>query len=320
MKIVPAARVYSGLLVIGDPHIEARVPGFRKDDYPAVIMEKLRWAIDYAAVHDLLPLVSGDLFNLPRNNPNWLLVEIMRLFDREMFFIYGNHDVHENRISKDDSISVLAEARKGRLLDENAVFVEVSGGRQVIVGGSSWGTPIPDKLEWGVQEGPKPFVVWLTHHDIRVPGYEEKGYIRPAALPGIDMVVNGHIHRRLDSVQKDNTLWITPGNISRRSRSDAARAHVPAVFRIDPAGGMTFAGSHVEVPHQPYDCVFHEAVIDAGEEEQGSVFVAGLAELQARRTHTGEGLKTFLEKNLDRFETDVADEIRKLARKVTENE
>lgn len=320
MKVVPASRTYSGLLVIGDPHIEARVPGFRKDDYPAVVMEKLRWAMDYAAAHDLLPLVSGDLFNLPRNNPNWLLVDVMRLFDREMFFIYGNHDVHENGLSKDDSISVIAEARKGRLLDENAVSVETASGRRLIVGGSSWGSPIPEKLELPLAQNPKPFVVWLTHHDIRVPGYEEKGYIRPASLPGIDMVVNGHIHRRLDPVQKGSTQWITPGNISRRSRSDAARAHVPAVFRIDPVCGSSFAGSHVEVPHQPYHCVFHDAVIDASEDERGSVFVAGLAELQARRTHTGEGLKMFLEKNLDRFETDVADEIRKLARKVTENE
>ena len=320
MNILKASRTYSGLLVIGDPHLEARVPGFRKDDYPAVTLEKLRWAIAYAANNTLLPLVTGDLFNLPRSNPNWLLVEVIRLFDREIFFIYGNHDVHENSLSSDDSISVLAEARKGCLLGENAVIVEMTNGRQVVVGGSSWGSLLPGKMALPFEKGPGMFVVWLTHHDIKVPGYEEKGYLRPKELPGIDMVINGHVHRRLDAVKKGGTLWLTPGNISRRSRSDAARSHIPAVLRIDGINDGSFASSHVEVPHQPYDEVFHEAVIEAVEEERSSIFVAGLAELESRRTQTGNGLKAFLEKNLDRFETDVADEIRKLAEKVTGNE
>ncbi len=320
MNLIHASRAYDGLLIIGDPHLEARVPGFRKDDYPAVILGKLKWALDYAAAHTLLPLVTGDIFNLPRNNPNWLLVTVLQLFEREMFFVYGNHDVHENRISTDDSLAVIAEAGRGRLLDDVLVSVNMTNGRQVIVGGSSWGTALPKKLALPVDANPRPFVVWLTHHDLKVPGYEDRGYIRPVDLPGIDMVVNGHIHRRLGAVQKGNTVWLTPGNIARRSRSDAARSHIPAVLRIDGLSDQTFAHQHVEVPHQPYDDVFHEAVIEAGEEERGSVFVAGLAELQARKTQTGEGLKGFLEKNLDRFEKEVADEIRKLAGKVTEND
>ena len=44
--------------------------------------------------------------------------------------------------------------------------------------------------------------------------------------------------------------------------------------------------------------------------------MAGLAELQARRTQTGEGLVQFLETNLTQFEPDIAEEIRQLAREV----
>ncbi|MFO7803183.1 MAG: PAS domain S-box protein, partial [Desulfovermiculus sp.] len=119
------------------------------------------------------------------------------------------------KLAQDQYDCVLMDVQMPVMDGVEAVSVEMAGDRRVIVGGSSWGSPIPEKLALPLGQNPKPFVVWLTHHDIRVPGYEEKGYIRPAALPGIDMVVNGHIHRRLDPVQKGDTLWITPGNISR---------------------------------------------------------------------------------------------------------
>ena len=42
-------RDYQGLLLIGDPHLEGRQPGFRKDDYPVAILEKLQWCLHYAS-------------------------------------------------------------------------------------------------------------------------------------------------------------------------------------------------------------------------------------------------------------------------------
>jgi hypothetical protein len=54
---------YTGLLCIGDPHLASRVPGFRKDDYPRAILDKLTWTLRYAAEHRLLPAILGDLFH-----------------------------------------------------------------------------------------------------------------------------------------------------------------------------------------------------------------------------------------------------------------
>ncbi len=68
---------YAGLLLIGDPHLDGRIPGFRKDNYPEVILEKLRWSLDYAEEHRLLPAILGDLFDKPRDNPNWLLASLL---------------------------------------------------------------------------------------------------------------------------------------------------------------------------------------------------------------------------------------------------
>ena len=96
------------------------------------------------------------------------------------------------------------------------------------------------------------------------------------------------------------------------------------------SGGRTEAGadaahpgpggyelSRVEVPHAPFDEVFHPLVAGEESDTSASAFVSGLAELQARRTQSGAGLMSFLEQNLDQFEEAVAAEIRSLAEEVT---
>ena len=308
---------YGGLLVIGDPHLEGRQPGFRKDDYPTVILEKLDWCLRYAASNALLPVILGDLFDKPRDNPNWMVGRLIEMFSDEVLGLYGNHDVHyQPELSDDDSFSLLVKAKRIRLVSAEAPWRGTMGGRTVVIAGSSYRQPIPDRFspaEAGGEEG-RPLVIWLTHHDINVPGYDE-GWITPHEIEGVDLVINGHIHRQLDNVQAGTTLWLTPGNISRRTRSDASRLHVPAVLRID-VTPAAFALLRVEVPHRPHDEVFHEAVAVGAREDEASAFVAGLAELQARRTVSGAGLIEFLRQNVNRFEPAVADEIMNLAREV----
>jgi hypothetical protein len=311
---------YTGLLVIGDPHLEGRQPGFRKDDYPKVILDKLAWCLDYAVNNRLLPTILGDLFDKPRDNPNWMLGRLIDLLRVEAIGLYGNHDVHYNpELTEDDSFSLLVKASRIRLVSAESPWRGAIGGRMVVVGGSSYRQPIPDGIpsaETSDDDG-QPLVIWLTHHDINIPGYDE-GWITPHEIDGVDLVINGHIHRRLGNVQAGKTLWITPGNISRRTRSDATREYVPAVLRVDVTPGG-FDLLHVEVPHRPYDEVFHEAILAAASETGPSAFVAGLAELQARRTAAGAGLMEFLEQNVIQFEPAVAEEIMNLAREVTEN-
>lgn len=308
---------YQGLLLIGDPHLEGRVPGFRKDEYPRVVLEKLGWCLRYAREHSLLPAILGDLFHLPRDNPNWMLGELMALLDPPVLGIYGNHDCHENQMADDDTFSVLVKAGRVRPLGPDSVWSGCMNGRDVIVGGTAWGGWLPKQYVPSPNGNPDGHLVfWLAHHDVKVPGYEEQGRFSPHEIPGIDVVINGHIHRHLDNVQVGRTLWITPGNISRRSRSDATRQHVPAVLRIDvtPAG---WQAQPVEVPHKPFEEVFHEEIVEQAQQITESAFVAGLAELQARRTATGAGLMGFLEKNASQFDEAVAAEIMNLANEVT---
>jgi len=306
---------YRGVLLIGDPHVEGRIPGFRRDDYPRVVLEKLKWCLQTAQEQQLLPVILGDLFHVPRDNQNWLLCELLTLFETPVYGIYGNHDCRENQLNEHDTLSILIQAGRYRLLSQENPWRGTMAGRSVMVGGTSWGQKLP-KASAFEKEAEDSLVIWVTHHDLLVPGYEEQGHFRPYEIDGVDYVVNGHIHRQLEDVRKGKTNWVTPGNIIRRSRSDASRAHVPSVLKLE-ATVEGWRRSQLEVPHAPFDEVFHEEVGEETEEGVPSAFISGLAELQSRRTDTGAGLKLFLEKNLVQFEASVATEVQKLASEVS---
>jgi DNA repair exonuclease SbcCD nuclease subunit len=309
--------VYAGLLVIGDPHLESRQPGFRKDDYPNVVLDKLTWCLEYAAANRLLPAILGDLFDKPRDNPNWMLARLLDMLRGEILTLYGNHDCADPVLGEHDSLSLLVKAGKLKLLAPECPWRGKLGGRDVVVGGSSYRQRIPERFAGEAEEDNRPLVIWLTHHDILIPGYEE-GRIRPFPIEGVDLLINGHIHRQLAEVRAGGTRWLTPGNISRRSRNDATRSHVPSVLRID-VNEQMYDLSYVEVPHRPFEEVFHEAVIDPQAPTGQSAFVKGLAELQARRTVSGAGLMEFLQHNVQQFPAGVADEIMSLANEVADH-
>jgi hypothetical protein len=160
--------------------------------------------------------------------------------------------------------------------------------------------------------GATPLVFWVCHHDLRFPGYEESGRFDCHEIPGIDAVVNGHIHRDLKQVRCGGTLWINPGNIARVARSDASRRHVPSVLRVDVTGGG-YECKRVAVPHEPFDEVFHADVAAVDAVDDQSAFVRELAALESVRTSSGAGLMSFLDANLPQLDPRVANEIRTLA-------
>ena len=310
-----------GLLFIGDPHIASRAPGFRKDDYPEAILKKLKWALDFAREHRLRPVLLGDLFDFPRDNANWLIVRLLSILDKTLA-ISGNHDCKENTLGENDTLSVLVAAGALRLLDEQRPWVGTIANRPVIVGGTCWGEripksfdPAPHLLHSGLRTKDSGLVFWITHHDLRFPGYEESARLDCREIPGIDVVINGHIHRDLGQIQSGQTLWINPGNISRIARSDASRAHVPSVLHVDLASGSVNA-TRIPVPHDPFDKVFHADLESQSTADQGSLFVRELAALESVRTATGAGLRQFLDANIAQFDPKVATEIQKLATEV----
>lgn len=312
---------YAGLLCIGDPHLASRVPGFRKDDYPRTILDKLAWALNYAADNHLLPALLGDLFHWPRDNANRLLVRLLELFQSTVLAIAGNHDCKENELGADDALSVLWASGRLRLLERSGPWCGHMDGRVVIVGGTAWGQPLPTAFNASAfaLRAPAPLVVWLTHHDVCFPGYEELGRFTPHQIPGVDILVNGHIHRPLTDVAAGKTTWLNPGNIARVRRSDADRARRPTVLRIN-VRKEGWDKQAVEVPHLPYEEVFHDELVSSRIAVDESMFVRGLAQLESLKTQGGAGLRAFLDQNLGQFDESVAAEIRTLAEEVYKDE
>ncbi len=304
---------YTGLLFIGDPHLAHRNIGMRKDDYPRVVLRKLAWSLDYARENRLLPCVLGDLFHTPRDNANWLVGEVCQLLvDREVIGIYGNHDIHEASLQENDTFSVLVSAQLLRQVSESDFWSGQMNGRNVIVGGSSFGQFWSDTFWPGVKSDV--LVFWMTHHDLQL-GPEDRSTRRLEEISGIDVVVNGHLHFRRDDVRVRKTLWMNPGNMTRTSRSE--REHAPAILRIDIAAGeytkgAGFSSKYVDLPHAPADEVFFEQVASPRAVSGSEAIINSLAELTANRT-SGEGLMHYLEDNLGQFEPEVSREIRELA-------
>jgi hypothetical protein len=313
-----------GILCIGDPHLASRTPGHRRDDYPQAVLEKLAWCLEYARREALLPALLGDLFHVPRENANALVVELIRLFEGcGAVAIVGNHDVAGSRLEPGDTLAILAAAGRLRLLGRAAgggggPWAGTIGGRRVVVGGTDWGEPLPERVDrgaLGIDAGA--LVVWLTHHDVRFRGYEEAGRIEPREIAGVDVVVNGHIHRPLEAAAAGRTTWLNPGNIARVKRSEGSR-RAPAALRIDVgAGAPGWRAAPVEVPHRAFDEVFWpEEAAAAAAEPGGSAFVANMEALLARKTGDGQGLRDFFDRNLGRYPDAVAAEVRRLAEEV----
>ena len=324
------ARKYRGLLVVGDPHIEGRSPGFRKDDFPETILGKVRWCVEHARKHKLLPVFLGDVFDKPRDNPTWMIGELIEmLMPYPAVGIYGNHDCADPQLGENDSLSILVKSGCYQLVSEEDFWTGSIEGRRVVVAGSSYRQRIPqhfdtDKVPKDSMFDEAPTVVWLTHHDIDIGNYKN-GKFGPYEMMNVDLLINGHIHRPAKSVRKGQTTWMNPGNISRRTRSENSRKHVPTVLEVafpESVDGSKpkFETKTLEVPHRPFEDVFYLDDMADGKEsgEERSGFVTGLSELTKRRTSSGAGLMEFLDKNLDSYSDNVAAEIRELAQQVVE--
>lgn len=283
------------VLFIGDPHVAAYPPGHRIDDYKQTVLEKLEFLLETAAKKNALPVILGDLFHVPRDNPNSLLVSLIELFSpHKPWVLVGNHDKHEARFTKDVSLAVLAASGAIRLIDSPGVAATlIVENKRVLLGASPDWTPIPKKVERNGYD----FVVWITHHNIAFPGYEA-GKVRLRPVPGVDMIVNGHIHTPKEPVRIQDTLWLNPGSIVRITRSKYTREQKPAALLWRPARDTL---ESIPVPCKPFSKVF---LSESDSWEQGFIpdesrFIKGLENLALKRTTEGVGLKAFLEQNLD---------------------
>jgi DNA repair exonuclease SbcCD nuclease subunit len=302
----------NGLLCIPDPHVAATPPMQRLESYMDDVLAKLAACLDHAAENDLVPVILGDLFHWPRENPNTLIVALIDLLrPHHPFALVGNHDKYQARFTADTSLAVLRAAGVVTVLDEAGLFLRlVTPTGMAVIGASPDGALLPATVEKA--EGEES--VWLTHHGIGFPDAEDR-HVRIHEIPGLDWVINGHLHRPHPTVAAGCTRWANPGNITRLKFTRKAMERVPAASVWRPGADDLELWP---VPYRPFAEVFPDQDFPpeeaAGEHE--SRFLEGLARLAWRRTREGAGLGEFLRTNLnpEHPETDI---IWELYREVT---
>lgn len=284
-----------GLLIVPDAHVAATPPGQRLEGYREQILAKVAACLERAAELGLHPLFPGDLFHWPRENPNSLVVELIELFrPHKPTVLVGNHDKYLARFTRDVSLAVLDAAGVVRLVDEPGPCLRLETSRgAVLVGGSPDGSPLPRHVE----RGDAVETVWFTHHSISFPDFQDR-MLFPREIPGLDWLVNGHIHRPQPMVVKGATRWCNPGNITRLTFTARTRERVPAASIWRP--GIQEL-ERWPVPVLPFEQVFPDQPFapEPGPEERKSLFLKGLERLAWRRTQEGLGLREFLSANLN---------------------
>lgn len=290
-----ATRQAEGLLCIPDPHTAGSPPMQRLESYMDDILAKLAACLSFATEHSLVPVVLGDLFHWPRENPNALMVALIELFAPvRPYVLVGNHDKYQARFTADTSLAVLQAAGVVRVLDTPGLFLRLETPTGVaLIGASPDGTPLPACLEAPSGES----TVWLTHHNINFPDYQEKN-VKIREIPGLDWVINGHIHQPQPTVRAGRTHWANPGSMARLTFTRRTKARAPSAAIWRP--GMEDVLRWI-VPHRPFEEVFPDQDFppeDTGTAEASSQFLEGLARLAWRRTREGAGLQAFLTDNL----------------------
>ncbi len=289
----------NGLFLIGDPHLADTPPGQRLDGYLDQIMVKLKACLDRADELGMVTVLLGDLFHKPRDNSNKMLVDLIRLFGsyENVWAVVGNHDKYQSRLTDDVSIAVLETAGViSPMKEAGPQFVLETKEGAVLVCASPDGTPLPRKHE-SEEDGPDT-VIWLTHHNIQFPEFLDKAY-SIKELPGIDWLINGHIHRPQETIRKGQTTWANPGNITRLTftRRSMTREPEAAIWTPKCEDLEKWA-----VPFETFDKVFPDQDFPPEEHEvEGeSNYVQGLERLAWQRTQEGMGLKQFLTDNVTR--------------------
>lgn len=287
----------NGLFLVADPHLADTPPGQRMPGYREQVLDKLAACLDRAGELGMAPVILGDLFHWPRDNSNKLLVALIDLLGRHRpFVLVGNHDKYQARLTRDVSLAVLQAAGTVRLMDEpGPQFVLSTPTGDALIGASPDGSPIPHGFDR--DDSTPAVVVWLTHHNLQFPEFLDRA-TRLKELPGIDLVVNGHIHRPQPVVAKGSTTWANPGNIVRLTFTRRSKERKPAAHIWKP--GMAAPEAWV-VPHLAFSEVFPDQDFPPEEQEEAgeSRFLSGLERLAWRRTQEGLGLKEFLQANLN---------------------
>ncbi|AGW13640.1 metallophosphoesterase family protein [Megalodesulfovibrio gigas] len=290
----------AGILFCTDVHLAGTPPGQRLPGYTEQTLAKLAFCLEQAASRNLLPVICGDLFHWPRENPNTLLVRCIELFKPlaatplKCWVLVGNHDKWQANYTDDVSMAVLESAGVIHVMKEAGPQCRVLiDGHVALLGASPDMAPLPKAVERDEADT----VLWVSHHGLGFPDYaDQRQPLRE--LPGVDWLINGHLHQPQPPQRRGMTTWVNLGSLTRMSFAPRVKERRPAAAIWRP--GMTEL-ERLDVPFLPFEDVFPDQPFPDTQIKEGgeSLFLRGLERLVWKRTREGAGLGQFLSDNLD---------------------
>lgn len=259
-----------GILFMTDPHlalnpVQDRLPGFFGQ-----VLAKIEAGLALARERDLVPVILGDLFDLPRNNPKSLLKDLAAVLEpHKPWVLAGNHDIDKESMVLDpeNCLARLHQAGVLRAMDRPGPWFQLRvQGRDslsgpYLVGGTPSGHALPDR----VHTNGCPGVVWTSHHAVAFRDFPDRP-VKPHPIPGVDMLINGHMHRPQPSVQAGQTLWLNLGALARLKNKERLRRKLPCAHIWTPQSLATGELENVPLPHVPFDDIFDTSATDSGDD------------------------------------------------------
>jgi DNA repair exonuclease SbcCD nuclease subunit len=274
------------LLLIPDVHLSDKPPSIRTDAYVDEILEKLRYAMELAAVRGCEAVVqAGDLFHIktPNRNSHRLVQavhEVLTSIDLPVYVVPGNHDLSNDRIESLPSqpLGSLARMSGIELLQGPHPTLPLYG----LPYQPDWRN-LPQILaeykEWADERHLKDFS-WIpllvTHAPIFPPG-EDPPYDYIAAEDWAELMMvgdcyYGHIHdpHGVYRTKAPGVTMCNNGALSRGSLHEKTLKRQPAVTIWDSeVVGERF--TREEVPHKPAEEVFRLDIKEATDQRSNRV-------------------------------------------------
>jgi predicted phosphodiesterase len=239
-----------GLLFIGDPHVSSKNIGRRLDaNFCETVCGKLDQAFEIANSQGWYPIILGDLFDDENDSKARMLTRVIRSLGNSKITpltIVGNHEKTQFYLTDDTALAAIREAKMIDTLERSGARAIVNiDGKRVLVGGTPYGQDLPSTVMELRKAHRADIVVWLTHHDLAFQG-AYPGATVITEIVGVDMLVNGHMHKPTPPVKAGNMMAFNPGNITRVSID--CRDQKPSVWSWTPKSSNVL--DRIELIHQ----------------------------------------------------------------------
>lgn len=222
---------FKNIMFIGDPHLSSKQISKRNDDehFMYTILEKLKQCAEISHEKKSYIVFLGDIFDNDKENNVTLLTETIKVL-KSFYFkpctIIGNHEKTEVDLKESNMLYALYEADLIDIIDNNKSSIQLKvNGEQIEIGGTNYGYTIPDSVKKKSTKTDK--MIWITHHDLLF----KEAYpnaIELKEIKGVDIVVNGHMHKTQPKVIMQSTTWFCTGNITRQTIDTAH--HKPSIW------------------------------------------------------------------------------------------